>query len=162
MLCGALLGKSPLVPALFANLAIDKLHELFSISPRPNNRNSPFIISPSINQTGGATTRFLSLGLSYLRHKWIGFISASGCLWPSRRAALKLTSDPLAHENLNETGCHGATLIKKAPQGLGPCGFWLLLVLSEAPRRLSRQRPRDRSYADRWCLRNKHARVRRV
>jgi len=27
MLCGALLGKSPLVPALFANLAIDKMHK---------------------------------------------------------------------------------------------------------------------------------------
>jgi hypothetical protein len=38
----------------------------------------------------------------------------------------------------------------------------LLLVLSEAPRRLSLKEPRDQSYADRWCLRNKHARVRRV
>jgi hypothetical protein len=27
ILCGALLSKSPLVPALFANLAIDKMHK---------------------------------------------------------------------------------------------------------------------------------------
>jgi hypothetical protein len=27
MLCGAPFGKSPLVPAFFANLAIDKLHK---------------------------------------------------------------------------------------------------------------------------------------
>jgi hypothetical protein len=49
------------------------------------------------------------------------------------------------------------TYQKKAPQGLEPCGF-----IGEAPRRLSLKEPRDQSYADRWCSRNKHARVRRV
>jgi hypothetical protein len=46
-------------------------------------------------------TGFLSLELSYLRHKWIESISASGCLWPSR-----------------------VSLSKKAPQGVGPCDFY--------------------------------------
>jgi hypothetical protein len=57
-------------------------------------------------------------------------------------------SDPLAHENSNEVWMsQGDHPIQKKAAGLRT--LRLLLVLSEAPRRLSLKELRDQSYADR-------------
>jgi hypothetical protein len=129
--------------------------------------------------------------LSYLRHKWIEFISASGCLGPflpfeelkrlqievlpfehpvatllqsvsddgpqgrgyKDRGAVKRSSNSRAFEGSLDVAAHLPNSEKAA--GFGT--LRLLSVLSEAPCRLSLKEPRDQSYADRWCVRNKHA-----
>jgi len=67
-------------------------------------------------------------------------------------------SDRLTHENWNEVWMPGAiTYQKKRRRAWNPAAF-----ISERSRRLSLIEPRDQSYADRWCLRSKQARVRQV
>jgi hypothetical protein len=67
-------------------------------------------------------------------------------------------SDRLTQEDWNEVWMPGAiTYQKKRRRAWNPAAF-----ISEPSRRLSLIEPRDQSYADRWCLRNKQARVRRV
>ena len=183
--------------------------KLFAISSRPNNRNFPFISCPPIIQIR-CDDKVLVVGrLSYLRHKWIEFISASGCLGPflpfEELKRLQIEVLPFEHpvatllQSVSDDG-PVATLLRSVPddgpQGRGykdrgavkrssnsrafegsldvaahlpnsekAAGFGtlrLLSVLSKAPCRLSLKEPRDQSYADRWCVRNKHAHERLV
>ena len=83
-------------------------------------------------------------------------MSAFGCLWLWGERL----SNPLIYENSNEVWMSQRVTYPKKAAGLGT--LRLLLVLSEAPCRLSLKEPRDQSYADHPCSRNRHAHERRV
>jgi hypothetical protein len=75
--------------------------------------------------------------------------------------AVSEQSNPLTHENSNQVWMSPRVrLFKIKAAGFGT--LQLLLMLPEAPCRLSPREPRDQSYADLPCLRNRHAHERRV
>jgi hypothetical protein len=96
MLCGTMLGKSPLVSPSFANLPIDESLEAVP-NANPTAQEKFFIhyftSQPSNSRYGEKFSGFESRLLKL--HKYIAFTSASGCphLWGRRR--LSKQSDQL-------------------------------------------------------------------
>jgi hypothetical protein len=68
----------------------------------------------------------------------------------------------LTHENSNEAWVwqRAISYAKKSRRVWDPAA--LISVVPKLTFRLSLREPRDRSYADRQCLRNRHARERRI
>src|SRR6266496_6802358 len=92
--------------------------KLFSLSSSPNSRNFPFIRCPPNHQV---KARFSS----YLRHKWIEFISKSGCLWLSRKRLSEQSNPSNSREfEASLDVAPACAYSKKKPQGWEPCSFY--------------------------------------